>query len=111
MSIAPSISTNFSFMCSDFYSWSIDLPSCSLSWSVEHRLAASGAQRWEPEGSLCWSAAIPAFFLDSSEPAEQCEASWLTILVVMQGTLATLPIGRRQILGEQEERAFASYSS
>lgn len=33
MSIAPSIGANFSFMCSDFYCWAIDLAVSNLSWS------------------------------------------------------------------------------
>uniref|UniRef100_A0A8B9TXY7 AT-rich interactive domain-containing protein 3 n=1 Tax=Anas platyrhynchos TaxID=8839 RepID=A0A8B9TXY7_ANAPL len=50
VSIAPSIGANFSFMCSDFYCWAIDLAVSNLSWSprrcagISRALAASAAR-------------------------------------------------------------------
>lgn len=52
VSIAPSICANFSFACSDFYCWCIDLWLCSLSCSVEQGRAASGPRSFKLERSL-----------------------------------------------------------
>lgn len=50
VSIAPSIGANFSFMCSDFYCWAIDLTGSNLSWSPRRcagiRQALAFARSW-----------------------------------------------------------------
>lgn len=52
MSIASSIGANFSFMCSDFYCWAIDLAGSNLSWSFRHCAGIRRARTSREEPAL-----------------------------------------------------------
>lgn len=75
VSIAPSIGANFSFMCSDFYCWAIDLSGSNLSWSPRHcagiRRALAFGWSWHLISlSAGWH--LPPQRRPSPQPGEPC---------------------------------------